>query len=194
MKILIMTTVLILTFIFLPLTVCAQQEVAATKNDDAAASGKLEKSVPAAANQDPQLAPAATEQAKTVIFAPSSARDPFLSKEEVESIERTRQEEIQRIEQERKRLFDAEKARLAELEEKKRREEELRKNPAREIINKISIDGILGAEAIVNGKFRKIGDKVLGAQITRVSDTSVTFIYKGQTFVKKMKITGTGVL
>jgi hypothetical protein len=190
MKAFIIISILTPAFIVMPFALWAQDTAATvSKKSEISNSGQLTKSASAADNQAKSV-----RQTKTVVFAPASSRDPFLSKEEVDAIERTRQSEIQRIEQERKRLLDAERARLAELEEKRRREEELRKNPAKEIINKISVDGIVGSEAIINGQFRKIGDHVLGARITHVSDSSVTFIYKGQTFVKKMKISGTAVL
>ncbi|MDR0646571.1 MAG: CCDC34 family protein [Elusimicrobiota bacterium] len=187
--------ILIAFFICSPL-VWSQKAAAASEKSNISEPGQSVKNVIGADNQnkDSQLSASATEQVKTVTFEPASARDPFLSKDEIASIERMRQDEIKRIEQERKRLLDAERARLAELEEKRRRDEELRKNPAKEIIGRISIDGIVGSEAIINGKFRKIGDTVLGAKVTRVSDTSVTFVYKGQTFVKKIKISGIGVL
>jgi hypothetical protein len=177
MKIFIIISALIAVFTFTPLDISAQANAPGKPNDAAA---KPAENAQQQASSDKRGEPAAF----------SVSRDPFLSKEEVESIERARQDEIKRIEQERKRLMEAERARLEELEERRRREEELRKNPSREIINKISIDGIVGSEAIINGQFKKIGDHILGAKITKVGDSSVTFIYKGQTFVKKLSASG----
>jgi restriction endonuclease S subunit len=135
------------------------------------------------------------QQGSKKVFAPKNKRDPFLSKEELQSIEAARQAEIKRRESERKRLEEEEKARREAIERQRLLEEELKKNPAREIINKIRIDGIVGKEAIINGNFKSVGDRVLGAKITKVSDTSVTFVYKGQTFVKKMPLSdGVGLL
>ena len=48
----------------------------------------------------------------------------------------------------------------------------------------------MGNEAIINGNVVGIGGTILGARITRISDTSVTFVYKGQTFVKKLPLSG----
>ena len=119
-------------------------------------------------------------------FSPVSKRDPFLSREEVASIEAARQAEIKRLEDERKQLEMQEKARLAEEERLRKIAEELAKNPARAIINKIRIDGFVGNEAIINGQFKSVGDSVLGAKITKITQSNITFIYKGQTFTKKM--------
>ena len=128
------------------------------------------------------------QEKKAVRFAPKSSRDPFLSREEVDTIEKAREAEQKRISEERKRLEDAEKARRDAQMKQKEYEEELKRNPARAIIDKISIDGILGTEAIVNGEIRGIGDTVLGAKIVAVSDNSVSFVYKGQRFVKKLPL------
>ena len=119
-------------------------------------------------------------------FAPVNKRDPFLSREEVASIEAARQAEMRRLEDERRQLEVQERARLAEEERLRKLAEELAKNPARAIINKIKIDGFVGNEAIINGQFKSVGDTVLGAKITKITHDNVTFIYKGQTFSKKM--------
>lgn len=137
----------------------------------------------------------AAQKAAGATFAPVNKRDPFLSREEVGTIEQARLAEIKRREAERKRIEEEERARLAELERQRLLEEELAKNPARAVINRIRIDGIVGAEAIVNGDFKAVGDSVLGAKITKVSDSSVTFVYQGQTFVKKLPVAaGVGIL
>ena len=128
------------------------------------------------------------EAAPRVVFAPTNNRDPFLSKEEVESIEKARLAEQKRIADERKRLEELEKQRRAEAEKQRLLEEELKRNPARAIINKITIDGILGTEAIVNGEVVGKGDTILGARIVKVTDDAVTFVYKGQRFVKKLPL------
>lgn len=136
----------------------------------------------AAAKKDNQ------EAAPRAVFAPTNARDPFLSREEVDSIEKARLAEQKRIADERKRLEEAERQRRAEAERQRQLEEELKRNPARAIINKITIDGILGTEAIVNGEVVGQGGTVLGAKIIRITDDSVTFTYKGQRFVKKLPL------
>ncbi len=128
------------------------------------------------------------QEKKAARFAPKSTRDPFLSREEVDTIEKAREAEQRRINDERKRLEDAEKARRDAQMKQKEYEEELKRNPARAIIDKISVDGILGTEAIVNGDIKGIGDTVMGAKIVSVSDNSVAFVYKGQRFVKKLPL------
>ncbi|MDR0734595.1 MAG: hypothetical protein LBG16_02700 [Elusimicrobiota bacterium] len=145
--------------------------------------------------QRPQANQPEDKTAPAHVFKPETKRDPFMSKQEIELIESARIAEQKRRESERKRLEDQEKARRAEIEKQRLLEEELRKNPAREIINKIRVDGIVANEVIINGSFKGVGDSVLGARITKVSGTGVTFIYKGQTFVKKVPVTsGVGVL
>lgn len=126
--------------------------------------------------------------APRVAFSPTNNRDPFLSMEEVDTIEKARLAEQKRIADEKKRLEDLEKQRRAALEEQRRREEELKRNPARAVIDKIRIDGILGNEAIVNGEVVSKGGSVLGAQVVKVTDEAVTFVYKGQRFVKKLPL------
>jgi hypothetical protein len=148
---------------------------------------------PAEQQQPPEEQPAAPA-APAYVFAPETKRDPFMSQQEVESREAERLAEQKRRESERKRLEDEEKARRAAIEKQRLLEEELRKNPARQIINKIRIEGIVGNEAIINGGFKGVGDSVLGAKITKVSGSGVTFIYKGQTFVKRLPEASVGVL
>ncbi len=128
------------------------------------------------------------EAAPRVVFAPTNSRDPFLSREEVDSIEKARLAEQKRIADERKRMEELERQRRAELERQRQLEEELKRNPARAIIDKITIDGILGTEAIVNGEIVGVNGTVLGAKVVKVSDDSVTFVYKGQRFVKKLPL------
>lgn len=117
-----------------------------------------------------------------VKFAPTNKRDPFLSREEVSSIERARRAEIERIEREKKAkedaliaARDAEKARIE-------REAYLKANPHLAIIGKIKIQGMMGDEVQVNNDFKAVGDKVAGATITRITGTRIYFKYKGKDF------------
>ena len=128
------------------------------------------------------------KEKQVVRFAPKNLRDPFLSREEVDTIEKARAAEEKRVSDERRKLEEAEKARRDAQLKQKEYEEELKRNPARAIIDKISIDGILGNEAIVNGEIKGIGADVMGAKLVSVSDNSVTFVYKGQRFVKKLPL------
>jgi hypothetical protein len=128
------------------------------------------------AQQPPAAPPADKAAPQARVFAPETKRNPFMSQQEVESIETARIAEQKRLESERKRLEDEEKARRAALERQRLLEEELRKNPAREVINRIRVEGIVASEAIINGDFKGVGDAVLGARITRVGSNGVTFI------------------
>ena len=117
-----------------------------------------------------------------VKFAPTNKRDPFLSREEVSSIERARRAEIERIEREKKAkedaliaARDAEKARLE-------REAYLKANPHLAIIGKIKIQGMMGDEVQINNDFKAVGDKVAGATITKITGTRIYFKYKGKDF------------
>lgn len=126
---------------------------------------------------------------KPVKFDPKNKRDPFLSKEEVETIDAARRAEQKRLEEEKRRLEDEARSRHDEMERLKKLEEELKKFPAKAVMYKINVDGILGTEAIINGEIKRPGDTVLGAKITKVSGDSVTFTFKGQTFKRNLPLT-----
>lgn len=124
---------------------------------------------------------------KRVSFNPTK-RNPFLSKEEVLKMEQIRKAQKRREEEEaaeRERLAREERKRLLQEQILK---EELERYPARAVMYKINIDGILGKEAIVNGEVVSIGSKVLGAKIVAITDDSVWFVYKGQRFERKLPL------
>lgn len=130
---------------------------------------------------------AKTVNVKKVSFNPIR-RNPFLSKEEVIKIEQMRKAEQRRLAEE-----AAERERQAKLErerilKQKILEDEIRRYPARAIMYKIRVDGILGKEAIVNGEVVGKGSKVLGATVVSVTDDSVWFTYKGQRFERKLPL------
>ncbi len=124
---------------------------------------------------------------KKVSFNPGR-RNPFLSKEEVIKIDQMRKAEQRRLveeEAERERQAKAERERILK---QKILEDEIRRYPARAIMYKIRVDGILGKEAIVNGEVVGIGSKVLGAKVVSITDDSVWFTYKGQRFQRKLPL------
>ena len=124
---------------------------------------------------------------KKVSFNPGR-RNPFLSKEEVIKIEQMRKAEQRRLAEEaaeRERQAKAERERILK---QKILEDEIRRYPARAIMYKIRVDGILGKEAIVNGEVVGKGSKVLGAIVVAVTDDSVWFTYKGQRFERKLPL------
>ena len=124
---------------------------------------------------------------KKVTFNPVK-RNPFLSKEEVIKIEQMRKAELRRLaeeEAERKRKAEEERKRLLQQQIL---EEEMKRHPARAVMDKIRVDGILGREAIVNGDVVGIGSKVLGAKVVAIKDDSVWFTYKGERFQRKLPL------
>ena len=124
---------------------------------------------------------------KKVSFSPID-RNPFLSKEEVikiDQINKDRQRKLAAEEAERKRKAEEERKRLLQ---QKILEEELRRHPARAVMYKIRVDGILGKEAIVNGEVVGVGAKVLGAKVVSITDDSVWFTYKGERFQRKLPL------
>ncbi|MBO4707316.1 MAG: hypothetical protein J5594_01995 [Elusimicrobiaceae bacterium] len=128
-----------------------------------------------------------TSMIKKVSFNPVK-RNPFLSKEEVIKIDQMKKAELRRLaeeEAERKRKAEEERKRILQ---QKILEEEMKRYPARAIMNKIKIDGILGREAIVNGEVVSVGSKVLGAKVVSITDDSVWFTYKGQRFERKLPL------
>lgn len=117
-----------------------------------------------------------------VQFSPKNKRDPFLSRDEVSSIERARRAELERIEKEKK---DKEKALIAARDAEKariEREAYLKANPQLAIIGKIKIQGMMGDEVQINNDFKGVGHKVAGATITKITDTRIFFKYKGKDF------------
>ena len=167
----------VISILIFPLVLFAEstnQELVQTKKSDNANTAK------------PTVTKAASAS-KKVTFNPGK-RNPFLSQEEVMAIEQERKAQLRREEEEKERqirLAQEEKERLIrmqiEMEERKR-------YPAREIMDKIRIDGILGKEAIVNSEVVGVGSTVLGAKVVSVTDDSVWFLYKGQRFQRKLPL------
>ena len=93
-----------------------------------------------------------------------------------------------KLEAERRQREELERQRLAEEERKRQWELMLLKDPSFLIRNKIHISGIIDKEVLIGGKLYPIGSTYMGAKIVGVSPTSVTFSYKGQKFVRKLKI------
>ena len=141
-----------------------------------------------------QGVPAATEATQTekeqvqpkeeqrVKFAPTNKRDPFLSRDEVSTIERNRRAEMERIEKERKAKEDALIAARDAEKAKAEREAYLKANPHLAIVSKIKIQGMMGDEVQINNDFKGVGDKVAGATITKITNTKIYFKYKGKDF------------
>lgn len=140
-----------------------------------------------AASKPVKAATANAVPVKKVSFVPNR-RNPFLSKEEVRKIEEQIKADQRRREAEAEARERAAKAEQERLLKEQMLKEELERYPARAVMYKISVDGILGKEAIVNGEVVAIGDKVLDAKIISITDDSVWFVYKGQRFERKLPL------
>jgi len=116
-------------------------------------------------------------------FAPRSDRDPFLSHIEVQKKEeQDRRKELARLEEERRRR-----------EEEEARREALRPKPKAKpnlppMEERLVLQGIIATagerQAIVNNEVKRIGESVLGAKISKITDTAVFFSYQGRTIRK----------
>ena len=117
-----------------------------------------------------------------VKFSPKGTRDPFLSKEEMEARDKARRAELARIEREKKAKADAIIAAQKAEQARREREAYLKANPHLAIVNKINIQGMMGDEVQINNDFKAVGEKVLGATITKITSTKIFFKYKGKEF------------
>lgn len=150
-------------FAFMPVLCFAQIEIT-----EKAADAKTEKKV--------------KKEDSRVQFAPKNKRDPFLSRDEVASIEKARRAEIERIAKEKKAKEDALIAAKKAEEDRVAREAYLKANPHLAIVGKIKIQGMMGDEVQINNDFKGVGDKVAGATITKITGTRIFFNYKGKDF------------
>ena len=166
---------LLLSFVLLPGLCLAQEEA------KPAEATETEPAVEQEAAQGTEK----KEEVK-VKFAPSNRRDPFLSRDEVATIERNRRLDIDKKEKERKAREDAIKAAQRAEEERLKKEEYLKANPHLAVMSKIKIQGLMGDEAQINNDFKAVGDKVLGATITKITSSRVYFRYKGKDFSLSM--------
>ncbi len=122
-----------------------------------------------------------------VVFAPTQ-RDPMLSADDTLLLKhREQQRAAQEAVEARRR---AEDERKRKEEERKKREWELAvlKDPSLLIRDKIHINGLIDKEVLIGGKLYSIGNTYMGAKIVDVSGDSVTFVYRGARFTKKVKL------
>lgn len=115
-------------------------------------------------------------------------RDPMLSPDDVLLIKHREQQRMAAEAAERRRQAEAERKRLAEEERRRQLELALIKDPTIIIRNQIHISGLIDKEVLIDGKLYTIGHTYKGAKIVAVGADSVTFVYKGHRFVKKVKI------
>lgn len=170
------------SFVLVPFATFAQEEAKKEAETEVKQEAQKEGANKGGAPGEKDTAVKATEEDSKVKFSPKNSRDPFLSKEEVEKIERNRRAEVERIEKEKR---DKEKALIAEREAAKaklEREAYLKANPHLAIVSKIKIQGMMGSEVQINNDFKGVGDKVAGATITKITGTRIYFKYKGKDF------------
>ncbi len=123
-----------------------------------------------------------------VSFSLQNQRDPMLSPDDILLIRHREQQRMAAEAAERRRQAEAEKKRLAEEERRRQWELALIKDPTIIIRNQIHISGLIDKEVLIEGKLYTVGHTYKGAKIVAVGPDSVTFVYKGHRFVKKVKI------
>lgn len=123
-----------------------------------------------------------------VSFKPNTNRDPMLSPDDLLLMEHREKQRLAAIEAERRRKEEEERKLREEAERKRQWELMLLKDPSMLIRNKIKINGIIDKEVLIGSKLYTIGNTYMGAKIVAVGSDSVTFSYKGQRFVKKLKM------
>lgn len=123
-----------------------------------------------------------------VSFSLDNERDPMLSPDDLLLIKHREQQRMAAEAAERRRQAEAEKKRLAEEERRRQWELALIKDPTIIIRNQIHISGLIDKEVLIDGKLYTVGHTYKGAKIVAVGPDSVTFVYKGHRFVKKVNI------
>lgn len=134
---------------------------------------------PAGAGGPGPASPTAVPEGRERIeYAPQSDRDPTLSVIDEQKLA---------VERETARMAEAEmRSKLDESKNKKKKV--VREKPAEDLI---SVQGIItmdgGNAAIVNDEVRRVGDKVSGCTLTRVTSKQVFFRCGGKTFYKTVQ-------
>ena len=123
-----------------------------------------------------------------VSFSLDKERDPMLSPDDLLLIKHREQQRMAAEAAERRRQAEAERKRLAEEERRRQWELALIKDPTIVIRNQIHISGLIDKEVLIDGKLYTVGHTYKGAKIVAVGPDSVTFVYKGHRFVKKVNI------
>lgn len=181
--------------LFLALPIFAQQAPLTEQPAETPAAqpaGPIEASVPelptipppapAEAALEPGGVPQALVSTNTanVVFAPNKDRDPVVSVQDVKDLEYERNK-VQ-IELERRK-----KAELERLKEKQKREDP--DAVAKQIEKNLSLQGIVGDQVIIQGKFYSAGQTLPNnTKILRIDADSVTFRHGKRVFIKKVAL------
>lgn len=123
-----------------------------------------------------------------VVFKLNSQRDPMLSPDDTLLLRAREQNRLATEAAERRKQVEEERKRKAEEERKRQWELLLLKDPTVVVRNKIKIGGIIDKEVLIGGKLYTIGNTYMGAKIVSVNPESVTFVYKGRKFTKKVPL------
>lgn len=123
-----------------------------------------------------------------VAFNPRNNNDPTLSPDDILLLKHREQQRLAALEAERKRLEAEERRRREEAERRRQFELALLRDPSMLIRDKIRISGIIDKEVLIGNKLYAIGNTYMGAKIVGVGPDSVTFLYKGHKFVKKVQL------
>ena len=115
-----------------------------------------------------------------VVFAPNKDRDPVVSVQDVKDLEYERNK-VQ-IELEKRK-----KAEMDRLKEKQKREDP--DAMAKQIEKNLSLQGIVGDQVIIQGKFYSAGQTLpSNTKILRIDADSVTFRHGKRVFIKKVAL------
>ena len=146
---------------------------------------------------------------KKVSFNASNAKSPFISKEEAYQIELKKKEEEEAAKQALIKAQEEWKKKQAEILRKKILCDETKRHPARAVEKSIHLDGIIGANAIINGITMTKGSKFVvpvklapdlegcdfnfnpdkfKIKLVSVTENSVWLVYKGERFEVKLPL------
>ena len=125
---------------------------------------------------------------KRVAFNPRNTNDPMLSPDDILLLRSREQQRLAALEAERKRKEAEERRRQEEAERRRQFELALLRDPSMLIRDKIRVSGIIDKEVLIGNRLYPIGSTYMGAKIVAVGADSVTFLYKGHKFVRKVQI------
>ncbi len=123
-----------------------------------------------------------------VTFQNKTGRDPMLSADDLLLLQARERQRLALEAAERRKREAEERKRRAEEERKRQWELLLLKDPTVVVRNKIKISGVIDQEVLIDGKLYTIGNTYMGAKIVSVGSDTVTFLYKGRKFTKKIPL------
>lgn len=146
--------------------------------------GAFAQEAPSASSEEKKQ-PVAAEK---VVFKTNNQRDPMLSPDDVLLLQYRERQRMAQLEAQRRKREEEERRQREEEEKRRQYELMLLKDPSMLIRNKIRVSGIIDKEVLIGDKLYTIGNTYMGAKIIAVNPNSVTFLYKGQKFVRKLQL------